>query len=595
MFLRRLISRAALLLIATPVLAGLAGDTAAADASVYIAVNSDGPCATPGTILCLHDGRFQVTVGWQASPLGPTFPAAAVPVTTKSGYFWFFDPDNVEVMVKILDGTSMNGHFWVFYGALSNVQYTVHVTDTLTGETKDYVNPQGTLASVADTAAFPGIAGPAVSRSDRKATSVARSAAVSWSSLGPDPERGVYALALDPRYPHIFAAAGGQDYTLFKSNDGGVTWLPLVTLPELATAISLDPNSPDIVYAVTASHLYRSADAGGTWPEIGAGLSINSLAFNSLAAGTVYAGTSTGFFVSTDHGSTWAPSGSELAGRPVGPIATTSSGRFYAVADGQVLWTSDDSGLSWSVVHEFPNAGLQSLVAPDSDPDTVYVSESCCGGVGTGSTPPAVVPVWKSEDGGGTWSEVFHTEGGAWAIALDPQDASAVYMGGYAGVFRSANGGTSWTAINEGLPGPVFSLALQGSKLFAGTASGVFELDLAFPQSCQPDGRTLCLNDGRFRVSAAFALSPSGPVFEAQAEPLTGDTGYFWFFDDANVELVVKVLDGRPVNGHFWVFYGALSSVEYEITVTDTQTGAVQTYHNSRGQLASVADTSAFR
>ena len=59
----------------------------------------------------------------------------------------------------------------------------------------------------------------------------------------------------------------------------------------------------------------------------------------------------------------------------------------------------------------------------------------------------------------------------------------------------------------------------------------------------------------------------------APAVPITADTGYFWFFDDANVELVVKVLDGRSVNGHFWVFFGALSDVGYSITVTDTATG----------------------
>ena len=42
------------------------------------------------------------------------------------------------------------------------------------------------------------------------------------------------------------------------------------------------------------------------------------------------------------------------------------------------------------------------------------------------------------------------------------------------------------------------------------------------------------------------------------ALPLTADTGAFWFFDPANVEVLLKVLDGRPVNGQFWVFYGAL-------------------------------------
>ncbi|HET9768747.1 MAG TPA: hypothetical protein VFS60_18015, partial [Thermoanaerobaculia bacterium] len=59
-------------------------------------------------------------------------------------------------------------------------------------------------------------------------------------------------------------------------------------------------------------------------------------------------------------------------------------------------------------------------------------------------------------------------------------------------------------------------------------------------------------------------------------------------------ELLLKVLDGTPVNGHWWVLFGALSSVEYWVTVTDTTTGDSVEYHNPSGRLGSVADTSAF-
>jgi hypothetical protein len=73
-----------------------------------------------------------------------------------AGYLWFFNPAEVDLVVKIVDGTEVNGFFWLFYGALSNVQYTLRVTDTQTGHTKTYTNPQGTLASVADTSALRG-------------------------------------------------------------------------------------------------------------------------------------------------------------------------------------------------------------------------------------------------------------------------------------------------------------------------------------------------------------------------------------------------------------------------------------------------------
>ena len=78
------------------------------------------------------------------------------------------------------------------------------------------------------------------------------------------------------------------------------------------------------------------------------------------------------------------------------------------------------------------------------------------------------------------------------------------------------------------------------------------------------------------------------------AVSLSGDTGYFWFFGATNVEVVTKVLDGTSLNGKFWFFSGALSNVEYTLTVSDTRTGAVKKYKNPAGQFASIADTGAF-
>ncbi|HKH49025.1 MAG TPA: hypothetical protein VKM72_30540 [Thermoanaerobaculia bacterium] len=114
-----------------------------------------------------------------------------------------------------------------------------------------------------------------------------------------------------------------------------------------------------------------------------------------------------------------------------------------------------------------------------------------------------------------------------------------------------------------------------------------------FTLSCGT-GNELCLNGGRFRAEVVWHVSPSGPEGEGQPISLTADTGAFWFFSPANLELVVKVLDGTPVNAHFWVFYGSLTDVEFDLTVTDTLTGQERTYHNPAGTMASKADTQAF-
>ncbi|HTO88942.1 MAG TPA: hypothetical protein VMR54_15590, partial [Thermoanaerobaculia bacterium] len=106
-------------------------------------------------------------------------------------------------------------------------------------------------------------------------------------------------------------------------------------------------------------------------------------------------------------------------------------------------------------------------------------------------------------------------------------------------------------------------------------------------QECLPASDTLCLNAGRFKVQVAWRVPSQGKSGAGKAVPLTKDTGYFWFFNDANIELVIKVLDARALDRHFWVFYGALSNVEYTITVTDMQTKRVRTYFNPDGRLAS--------
>ncbi|HYU30900.1 MAG TPA: hypothetical protein VEW48_01945 [Thermoanaerobaculia bacterium] len=107
-------------------------------------------------------------------------------------------------------------------------------------------------------------------------------------------------------------------------------------------------------------------------------------------------------------------------------------------------------------------------------------------------------------------------------------------------------------------------------------------------------GAELCLNDRRFRVAVSWLVSPSGAQGDGQPIELTGDTGAFWFFNPTNTELLVKILDGRLINGHFWVFYGSLTNVAFDLTVTDTATGQQRTYHNPSGTMASRADTEAF-
>jgi hypothetical protein len=112
--------------------------------------------------------------------------------------------------------------------------------------------------------------------------------------------------------------------------------------------------------------------------------------------------------------------------------------------------------------------------------------------------------------------------------------------------------------------------------------------------TCMPTSDTLCLNGGRFRVSATFETT-SFSSGNAQAVKMTDDTGYFWFFQNSNVEAVVKVLDGCGYNSHYWVFAGGLTDVRTVFTVTDTRNGQVRTYVNpQQTAFQPIQDTGAF-
>ncbi|MCP3957972.1 MAG: hypothetical protein GY719_08980 [bacterium] len=112
---------------------------------------------------------------------------------------------------------------------------------------------------------------------------------------------------------------------------------------------------------------------------------------------------------------------------------------------------------------------------------------------------------------------------------------------------------------------------------------------------CLPGNTVLCLNDGRFRVEATWT-TPLGEEGPARAVEETVDTGLFWFFDAANIELVVKVLDACDTEFEtFWVFAGGLTDVGVTLTVTDMEVDETVTYENPLGRVfETITDTAAF-
>ncbi|HVR28201.1 MAG TPA: trypsin-like serine protease, partial [Thermoanaerobaculia bacterium] len=106
-----------------------------------------GPCVPGPHVLCIddapEDGRFQAEIAFDTSQAGGLAGLGnAVDLDplgiTSGGIFWFFNQENPEVLLKVLDGCEVNGHYWVFWSAGTNVRLVVTVTDRRTARQRVY-------------------------------------------------------------------------------------------------------------------------------------------------------------------------------------------------------------------------------------------------------------------------------------------------------------------------------------------------------------------------------------------------------------------------------------------------------------------------
>ena len=113
-------------------------------------------CVRNDTTACLANGRFEVRVRWRDAQGQTGFGKRKEIDSNSSVLFWFFNPDNVEFLVKVLDACSLNQRFWVFGAASTDVEYTLEVTDKEAGDVvKTYFNPLGTASpAITDIQAF---------------------------------------------------------------------------------------------------------------------------------------------------------------------------------------------------------------------------------------------------------------------------------------------------------------------------------------------------------------------------------------------------------------------------------------------------------
>jgi len=404
---------------------------------------------------------------------------------------------------------------------------------------------------------------------------------------------------------------------VLETDNGGLSWafvadgLPGNDVVALASyqQVQLARGETRVLYAGTSGagvYWWFSGIFGQStsWSPRNDGLT--SLQVHALAEdlSLLYAGTDDSVFELS--GPAWVR---KAAGLPTGSDGTVQSlaydpgnpARIYAGTGGG-LFKSEDFGETWSPLDLVPGfkVSVSTIAVDPLAPSRLFVSGIANPGCYPLCLPPSYSTSLRSTDGGRTWLAMDGLTGKSIrAFAVTGSLPSKVLAGTAGnGVLESDDGGLTWTPANEGLGNlSISSLAIDPllpSVIYAGTGQGVFSasLDQVAPP-CAADMETLCLDSRRF--SAQVAWKTAGETAgSGQSFALTDTTGAFWFFDPTNLELVVKVLDGRSVNGKWWVFCGSLTNVEFTLTVTDRLTGDVRTYVNPQGQLASFADTLAF-
>lgn len=111
-------------------------------------------CVEDGVTGCLSANRFKVEVTWRLQD-GNTGEGHVEPLSDDSAVIWFFNVENKEMLLKVLDACQPFGSYWVFFAATTNVDFTATVTDTATGVVKEYKNPANNAAKpVQDTVTF---------------------------------------------------------------------------------------------------------------------------------------------------------------------------------------------------------------------------------------------------------------------------------------------------------------------------------------------------------------------------------------------------------------------------------------------------------
>jgi photosystem II stability/assembly factor-like uncharacterized protein len=285
-----------------------------------------------------------------------------------------------------------------------------------------------------------------------------------WQPWGQGIGRGglIFTLLFMPGSPRVLWA--GTETGLYRSNNGGLTWQPLMKGPGSPSGTAMAAAKDGQFFLANLDGIYHLLDTEATWEPADAGLPREGILALIAAADRLYAGTNGhGVYRSDNYGGWWVPAGLEglsvpaLVADPRDPdhlYVRVAFERVYETTNGGQSWTARWTGMRL-------NTEVISLAIDPQRPEILYA----------GSTDG----LFRSRDGAYTWERIAPELSGqtVFEVALDPRNPDQVFIGATRGVYRSLDGGISWEGPGRGLEEiTVTALAFHPQRaevLYAGT------------------------------------------------------------------------------------------------------------------------------
>ncbi|ANM31351.1 hypothetical protein ABI59_19885 [Acidobacteria bacterium Mor1] len=300
-------------------------------------------------------------------------------------------------------------------------------------------------------------------------------------------------IAFHPTDPDIFfvsAPRGG----VWKTVDGGASYAPISdSLPFVSVSnLAVDPSAPDTIYAVLGDHvwygpqsagIYKTTDGGASWNptsltfDYTAAIRVYDLLIDPAAPGTLLAATSAGVYRTTDgfasHTQVFNTDTRDLEYRPGSSSTVYLAAYGFAASD---VWKSEDGGATWtkkSNINPFLPAEL-SIATTAADPDMLAINS---GG-----------QFYMSGDSGESYTGGVAIGSGG-PIMISQTDADRIYSG-FVSIFRSIDGGGTWAQATNWYFDGVFpevhadqrnvaTNPLKPDSIYWCNDGGIYELDEA--------------------------------------------------------------------------------------------------------------------